>query len=248
MNKVFTYTETALCYSIPYKTTIMEYTMYKKLLQLPLFQGMGESELTSILEKMKLNFCTYQSNEVIASQNAPCLQLIFILSGKVQSTSINETQHYIIEEFIDSPAVIEPYSLYGMRTQFNATYTAIGTVQVLCIDKPFILSYLNKFEIFQLNYFNMLSNRAQTIYHRLQDKYQNTIEGKILQFLYLRCVHLQGEKILHIKMVNLAEIVDETRLNVSKALNNLQEKGLLELGRKTITILSMPAFINQYSD
>ena len=34
----------------------MDFTMYDKLLQLPLFQGLGKNDFTQLLEKVKLHF------------------------------------------------------------------------------------------------------------------------------------------------------------------------------------------------
>ena len=45
-----------------------------------------------------------------------------------------------------------------------------------------------------------------------------------------------GEKILKIKMEELANAINDTRLGVSKALNGMQEDGLLELHRGEIVI------------
>ena len=40
-------------------------------------------------------------------------------------------------------------------------------------------------------------------------------------------------------MEDLAGLIDETRFNVSKELNDMQEKGLVELSRKEIFIPAM---------
>ena len=46
----------------------------------------------------------------------------------------------------------------------------------------------------------------------------------------------EGKKILKIKMEDLASLIDETRINVSKVLNDLQEQRLVQLSRKAISI------------
>ena len=46
----------------------------------------------------------------------------------------------------------------------------------------------------------------------------------------------EGKKIFKIKMEDLASLIDETRINVSKVLNDLQEQGLVQLSRKEISI------------
>lgn len=37
-------------------------------------------------------------------------------------------------------------------------------------------------------------------------------------------------------MEDLARLIDDTRINVSNVLNDLQNKGLIQLGRRTFTI------------
>ena len=141
-------------------------TMYDKLLQLPLFQGICKNDFTTILEKVKLHFHKYTPNTSIVKQGTTCKQLIFILSGSVQSESADSRHSYTIEETFTGPHVIEPYSLFGMHTSYTASYKALTEVTALIIDKSYVVAQLNNYEIFRLNYLNILSNRAQTIYNK----------------------------------------------------------------------------------
>jgi CRP-like cAMP-binding protein len=61
----------------------MELTMYDKLLQLPLFQGMSKFDFTDILEKVKIHFNKYEPGSCLVRQDTPCNQLIFVLDGEV---------------------------------------------------------------------------------------------------------------------------------------------------------------------
>lgn len=221
----------------------MEISMYKKLLQLPLFQGLGDKELTQILEKVRLRFQKYDAGAKIVKQGAECNKLIFILNGTIQSHAENEEHSYAFEETFECPFVIEPYSLFGMHTTFTASYTAVTDVDVLIIDKSYVLTYLNLFEIFQLNYLNILSNRAQLVYKRLWNTHSTDTKEKIINFLRLRASNNVGKKVLYIKMEVLAELIDDTRISVSKALNELDEHGLVILSRKTIHIPDMMKLI-----
>lgn len=46
---------------------------------------------------------------------------------------------------------------------------------------------------------------------------------------------LRREK-LSIRMEDLARLIDDTRINVSNVLNDLQNRGLIQLGRRTFSI------------
>ena len=187
----------------------MELTMYDKLLQLPLFQGMSKFDFTDILEKVKIHFNKYEPGSCLVRQDTPCNQLIFVLDGEVQIESNDKTHKYTLWENFKSPNVIEPYSLFGMRPYFTASYTAVTEVNTLNIDKSYILNELCRYEVFNLNYMNMLSNRSQVIYNA---------------------------KKLSIRMEDLARLIDDTRINVSNVLNDLQNRGLIQLGRRTFSI------------
>jgi CRP-like cAMP-binding protein len=55
----------------------------------------------------------------------------------------------------------------------------------------------------------------------------------------MRCNEINGTKRIQIKMERLAELLCETRLNVSKALNELKDEGYIELQRKEIIVPSL---------
>ena len=225
----------------------MEITMYDKLLQLPLFQGLCKEDFTSILEKVRFEFNKYPAGSCIAQQGKACKQLIFILQGTVYAKSIDNEHGYVLYETFDSPQVIEPYSLFGMFPQYTASYHAQTDISTVSFNKSYVLSELNKYEIFQLNYLNVISNRAQNVYRKLWDTHIGNTAEKITNFLQLRCTKPAGEKTLQIKMEDLATLIDDTRIKVSKVLNKFQEEGLIQLKRKEIHIPALEKLIEQYT-
>ncbi len=217
--------------------------MYDTLLQLPLFQGLCKSDFTDIIGKVKLHFHKYPPNATLATQGTPCTQLTFLLSGEIASQTTDKQQIYSLFEMFGSPFVIEPYSLFGMQTRYAATYKARTDINVVSVKKAFILNELNKYEIFRLNYLNILSNRAQVAYNKLWESRTGNTQEKIIGFLRRRVMKPEGEKILKIKMDDLATLIDETRINVSRALNGMQEKGWIQLNRKEIHIPALEKLV-----
>ncbi|EJX06146.1 transcription regulator, CRP family [gut metagenome] len=210
--------------------------MFDTLLQLPLFQGLSQDDFTCILEKVKFDFTKYKAGEVIVHAGHVCDSLIFILKGEVQSLSVSPYAELSLIEFFQAPHVIEPYSLFGMSVSFAATFTARSEVHSVCIPKKYIFSTLFDYEIFRLNYLNILANRAQTLSQRLWIRGESQLDRRIVFFFLTRMERVSGEKIIKIKMQDLALIMNETRASVSKVLNTLQEKGLLILHRGEVVI------------
>lgn len=211
-------------------------TMFDTLLQLPLFQGLCHEDFTSILDKVKLHFIKHKAGETIIKSGNPCTQLCFLLKGEISIVTNAKENIYTVIEQIEAPYLIEPQSLFGMNTNYASSYVAHTEVHTVCISKAFVLSDLFKYDIFRLNYMNIVSNRAQNLYTRLWDRAPKDIEDKIICFILAHIERMTGEKLFKVKMDDLARILDDTRLNVSKALNGLQELNLLELHRKEIRI------------
>ena len=213
--------------------------MYDNLLQLPLFQGLCKDDFTTLIEKVKLHFITCKEGETIAAQDEICNRLLFILDGEVTVKRTDKEHHYSLTEQMDAPHIIELYSMFGMYPTFKATYKAKTEVKLLSINKPYIYNELHKYEIVRINYLNLLSNTCQSAHRKLWDSHHGTMEAKIAHFLTNRCLKPQGEKVLHITMEDLGNLIDETRMNVSRLLNELQQNELLQLRRKEIYIPSL---------
>lgn len=211
-------------------------TMFNTLLKLPLFQGLSQEDFTNILGRVKLHFIKYKAEDIIAKSDTACKELIFLLKGEVDAQTTPAKQLFTYIETIKTPYLIEPEALFGMNPHFKSTYIAKTDVSVMAVDKMLVLKELLKYDVFRLNYVNSVSNRAQSIYSRLWKTPSSGTQNKVIHFMLTYAEKLEGEKTIIIKMEDLAEILDDTRLNVSRALNDLQEQGLIELRRKIIYI------------
>lgn len=211
-------------------------TMFDTLLQLPLFQGLCREDFTSILDKVKLHFIKHKAGENIIESGTPCRQLCFLLKGELSMVTSSRKDTYTVVEQIAAPYLVEPQSLFGMDTTYSSSYITHKGAHTVNISKSFVLDHLFRYEIFRLNYMNIVSNRAQNLSARLWEEPTTELRDKLIRFFIAHCEKAQGEKIFKIKMEDLARCLDTTRLNTSKILNELQSDGLIELKRKEIII------------
>ena len=205
-------------------------TMFDTLLQLPLFQGLAQEDFTNILGKVKLSFTKHKAGEVIVKAGDTCSQLIFVLKGEISSCTSSANTSYSFTEYFQAQ------SLFGMSTSYVSAYTAQTETHTVSISKAFVMSELFKYDIFRLNYMNIISNRAQSLNSRLWAESTDNLEKRIGNFILTHIERPSGRKILKIKMEELAQVVNDTRMGVSRALNSMQEKGLLELHRGEMMI------------
>ena len=94
-----------------------------------------------------------------------------------------------------------------------------------------VLRYLMANDIIKINMMNITCNKYQQTQRLLCLFPDDTVQQKILKFILAHSISRKGTKEVQIKMTALAHIIHETRLNVSIALNQLQELGFLTLQR-----------------
>lgn len=210
--------------------------MYENLLRLPYFQGMSKDNITAILDKIQLEYKNHGDKEPLCKKGDECNRFIILTKGEITSCAEASDGTYSIEEEHKAPYAIEPYSMFGYNTTYNRSYRSKDNCTTLTIEKSFFFNEFSKQNIFTLNFTNLISRRAQLLNDAIWEYTPCTIEGRIITFIAKRCETTHGCKKVSIKMERLATLLCETRLNVSRALNNLQNRGLIVLNRKEIYI------------
>ncbi len=214
----------------------IELSIYEKLLQLPLFQGLGSSDMAWIIEKIKFDFSKYKPGDILIEQNSSCNSILFILNGDIEMETVGYDSQFTFYEKISSPTVLEPEVLFGPRTRYTHSYVAVSDVGALNISKSEFWESLLQYEVFRLNYINLISAQAQNSQKLLWQPFNGSIRNRIIRFIASHCRKPSGEKRIKIKMEELANQLCETRANVSKALNELQDKEALILKRSIIEV------------
>ena len=220
----------------------MELTMFERLLQLPLFQGLSIQELSDVMAHVRLNFVNYHAGDEIVVQGEPCKSLIYIINGDVCSEYRDAEHCLVVKEMLPKIGVIEPYNMFGMFQRYSRTYSFSTDGITLAIDKPVVLQRLMASTIVKINLLNIVCNRYQQTSHLLRNHPEQTISDKIHKFILAHSSIPRGYKEIHIKMTDLASHIHETRLNVSQTLNEMQKQGIVSLRRGCIVIPDIKAF------
>lgn len=214
----------------------MELTMFEKILQLPIFQGLTQKEIEDIMSRIRLDFVNYQAGDEIVMQDDPCRGLIYIINGEIASEYRDSQGQFTLTEQLSPIGVIEPYNMFGMFQKYSRTYFFKTDGCTLTIDKAIVLKHLMTNHIIKINLLNIICNRYQQTQKLLCEFPDDNIRNKLVKFILSHSSTGKGQKEIHIKMTDIAAIIHETRLNVSKTLNTLQQQGLVSLQRNMLLI------------
>lgn len=215
----------------------MENSIFETLLELPFFQGMGRSDMIRIMNDLPLKPQNVSAGKNIVAQNENCQQLIFILKGTLRIVTEAEHHLFSMSERIQGPTVIQPEALFGIYPHYRSTYQAQTGITLICIPKHAALRIIASYDVFRLNFLNYLSTlifkKQRPLWNILPDE---SLEQRIVRFILQHTQYPAGEKTLCIRMLDLADILNDTRINVSHSLNRMQKEGKLVLKRKEIIV------------
>ena len=213
--------------------------LYDHLLQFPLFQGMSRDNLALVPGHTKFGFLKYAAGQTLVSDGDSCTQLYFLLSGSLRAESYADDHSYSVDEQFAAPYMLQPEAIFGYNQRFTHTFTAITEVSLIAIEKAEVMRLSEQFLVFRLNLLNIYATQAQKMLRQSFRHHPESLAERIVRFLSQRCIYPAGPKTFHILMTQLASEVGDSRLDVSRALNQLQRDGLLRLYRGRIEVPQM---------
>lgn len=210
--------------------------MHEKLITLPLFQGMSKTDIETALGKIHLREKTVCKNTKIVESGLNCRGLFFLVEGTLEMETISEDGKTRVTEVTPEPYILEPERLFGLQQKYFSTYTTRSQCKFLYARKDDILYLLNENIVFRLNVLNILSTLSQRRHLKFWTTTSSETENHIIRFIHQHCRLQTGRKTFHIKMNNLAEAIHASRIEVSAALNKMNNERKIILQRGIITI------------
>lgn len=213
--------------------------LYDQLLQFPLFQGMSRDDLAQVAGHTKFGFQKIPVGQTVAVADNPCTQLFFLLSGTLRAESFSDDRAYSVVEEMAAPFLFQPEAIFGYHQRFTHTFKARTECSFITLDKSEVMRLSEQFLVFRLNLLNIFATQSQKLQQQLWHRYPETLSVRISRFLVHRCLYPAGSKTFNILMTRLADEVGDSRLDVSRALNQMQDDGLLQLTRGRILVPQM---------
>ena len=210
--------------------------IYDKLLQFSLFQGMSRDDLELVAGHTRFGFVKVQQGKTVVKEGAACTHLYFLINGTIRVESRSDDHSYTVIEQMQAPYILQPEAIFGYHQRYTHTFQTETSVSLLRLDRQEVVRLSNQFLVFRINLLNIFATRTQKLSQQLWHHYPETLDERIVRFIAQHCIHPAGHKTLHILMNQLALELGDSRLDVSRALNRLQDKGLLTLYRGRIEI------------
>ena len=210
--------------------------LYLRVTALPLLQGISAEDILHMQERGALRIVSMEPEEGdIIQHGQHCRTLTMLMEGTLSCTTNGED--WTLVEEIHAPAIIEEEAMWSLSQTYNHTYCPTSEGHLLVIDRHHMMQTMLHNDIFRINLLTRMSTRLERNYHSGQLPPPDSIAQKIVRFVQDISCTTAWPKRLRIKMTTLARIMGETRLQVSKALRQMETEGQVSLSREQITFL-----------
>jgi CRP-like cAMP-binding protein len=210
--------------------------IYDRLLQFPLFQGMSRDDLEIVAGHTRFGFQKVTAGRQIIQVGDPCTHLYFLINGTLKIETFSDDRRYSVTEQMSSPYILQQESIFGYYQRYTHNFYALTDANFLTLDKEEVVRLSEDFLVFRLNLMNHLATQTQKLIQSQWRRNLLSLRERIVRFFFQHTLYPAGPKTFHILMERLAEEVNDSRLNVSRTLNRMQEAGVLELHRGRIEI------------
>ena len=210
--------------------------IYDRLLQFTLFQGMSHADLMQVAGHTKFNFSKLAAGKKLVREGDDCHHLVFVTNGTLRAETVSDDHSCRVTESISAPYILQPERLFGITQRYSSSFTAETPCSLISIDKQEVLLLLETQLVFRLNMLNLLAAESQRLRHHAWRTAPRTLPERITRFFFSRCLYPAGPKTFHILMQQMAKELNDSRLDISVALNKMQAEGLLTLHRGRIEI------------
>ena len=165
-----------------------------------------------------------------------CQQLYFLINGILKVRTFADDYGYSVEEQLAAPNILQLESIFGYYQRYTRDFMAQTDCNFITIDKEEVVRLTEDFLVFRLNMLNHFATMTQKQMRTMWNRQPQSLEERVVRFLSQHTTYPAGRKVFNILMTRLADEVNDSRLNVSRVLNDMQHRGLITLGRGKIEI------------
>lgn len=210
--------------------------IYDRLLQFTLFQGMSHADLMQVAGHTKFGFSKLTTGKRLIREGDPCTHLVFLTAGTLSVEMQSDDHACRVMEQVSAPYILQPEHLFGINQRFTATFRSLTPCNLISLDKQEVLLLLETQLVFRLNMLNIMSTETQRMRHNIWRQAPRSLRERIIRFFFSRCLYPAGPKTFYVLMNQLAADLNDSRLDISRTLNQMQDDGLITLHRGRIVI------------
>jgi len=218
--------------------------MYEMIMDLPLFKGVGNDQVSQFLEKTNIGFHNYNGGELLADVGEDVRMVRFVISGEINIIHRLEAVGVTVEERAGFGKVLGADRLFGIDTDYPYKAVALTRTSIMEFSKEQYINLLHSDNIYMLNFFNYLSLRTQRPVEAVKRFCHGDVGSRLRQLI---CVLTDpGAKgvVINGSDEALAEYCATSEERIREWKHEIRMAMLAECDSETIRIISRSRFLD----
>lgn len=205
-----------------------------------LFRNLRPENIDALLRFLKYKIETYKKNSLIAQEGDFCDSIGVVLSGTVELQTIYPSGKVSTLTQLHEGNTFGEAILFASYSEYPQSVTSVTKSEVLFIKKTEVVHMLTHHPIVLENFLTLMSNKLIMLNRKVKILSLDTIRQKICNFL-IKEYKIQGKVKIQVKLSrkHMAEHMAVQRPSLSRELIKMEQEGLIEYDKDSITILDL---------
>jgi CRP-like cAMP-binding protein len=215
--------------------------MFEILKDSPLFRGLEQNEVDSLITNTLHQVRQFSDKEVLAFSGEKVEKAMILLEGKLQGEMIGLAGNSLKIEEIEPPQMVAAAFLYGPQSVFPVNLSVVTNGKMLVIYKKDFTKMLSGDQRVLNNYLNIVSGKAQFLSQKITFLSFKTIKEKIAYFLLQNSKKDTNIIQMNHSQKSLAELLGVARPSLARTIGEMESDRLFLWERNQVTILDLKA-------
>ena len=182
----------------------------------------------------------WSEGQVVLSRGQATSTALLLVKGRLRvSVTTQEGEEHLLRWML--PGEISGLSSVFAETTYPADLVAVGTTQVLHIERLRLIDLINRDPAVAVDLLRILGLRINHLLDTLADQSMHSLEQRVWATLEriakFNSVTVPDGVMLRVSQSDLAQAASASRQRVNQQLRHFQEQGLIRLGYRNIVLL-----------
>ncbi len=203
------------------------------LAEVPIFAALTGEEREELASRMRVR--QFARDEVVFHRDDPSGHFFVIVAGTVKLAAQDETGREVAIAILRGGDVFGELELFDDLPR-SVTVTAITETQVLALNRGDFFEVLERHPRAMRVMLTLLARTIRDTSRRIEDLVFLDLPSRVAKALLDLCSAHGSNSEIHLTQEDIAAFVGATRASVNRVLADLEQQGILAIGRRHIEI------------
>lgn len=209
--------------------------MYNEIKKSSLFKGVNEDLFRSLVSDNQIIKASYNKGKTVHEQQAECLGLDIVHSGKLIAYSLTSTGSETVRFEFAKDSIIGANLLFGEQNKYPMNIYCTSDCTLFHVAKEAVEELLKEYS-FVIPFVKSLSLNSQGMNKKVMYTQKSLRENLLDYFTALSAQQKSKTIILPVSKKQLADHFSVQRPSLFRELKQMKDEGLIEIDNRRITV------------